>query len=193
MFEPLDPSFIGRLKKGDQQAIAEWYDTAAPGLLSVCMRYSSTTYEAEDLLHDGLMKVLNKIHTFQYRNPGGFEAWVKRVLVNTALNYLRSEGKKIAQNFDIFTIGETMELDEENEEFPRDIDPDLIIQWIRELPDGYRTVLNLYVFESYSHKEISEVLGVSESTSKSQLFKARAMLRKRAASALILKGGAYNG
>jgi RNA polymerase sigma-70 factor (ECF subfamily) len=179
MRKTFDSSFIERLKKGDQQAIAHWYDQSAPVLLGVCMRYCQSTQDAEDLLHNGLLKVLGVISSFKYQGPGGFEAWVKRIMVNTALTQLREQAKKTAVRFDDarFSVSED---EDDSEELPPRPDPEELVEWIRELPLGYRTVLNMYVFEGYSHREIAAELNISDNTSKSQLSKARAMLRRKA-------------
>ncbi len=179
MQKTFEPSFIDRLKKGDQKAIALWYDQAAPVLLGVCMRYSQSKQDAEDLLHNGMLKVLAGLNSFAYQGPGRFEAWVKRIVVNTALNQLREEAKKSDVRFDD-TRYSVAEDEDDSEELPPRPDPEALIEWIRELPIGYRTVLNLYVFEGYAHKEIAAELNISENTSKSQLSKARAFLRKKA-------------
>lgn len=179
MHKPFDSSFIKLLKKGDQQAIANWYDQSAPALLGVCMRYCQSMQDAEDLLHNGLLKVLGVISSFKYQGPGGFEAWVKRILINTALNQIRAEAKNRNVRFNEAEVVDYI-ADEDENSFPA-LEPEELISWIRELPLGYRTVLNLYVFEGFTHKEIAKELNVAENTSKSQLSKARNMLRKRAA------------
>ena len=179
MHKPFDSSFIKLLKKGDQQAIAHWYDQSAPALLGVCMRYCQSMQDAEDLLHNGLLKVLGVISSFKYQGPGGFEAWVKRILINTALNQIRAEAKNRNDRFNEAEVVDYI-ADEDENSFPA-LEPEELISWIRELPLGYRTVLNLYVFEGFTHKEIAKELNVAENTSKSQLSKARNMLRKRAA------------
>jgi len=190
MQKTLEPSFIKRLKKGDQKAIALWYDQSAPLLMGLCMRYSRCTQDAEDLLHNGMLKVLAALDSFTYQGPGRFEAWVKRIVVNTALNQLREEAKKTNIRFDDNRVSD-FETEEDDDEMLPIPEPEELINWIRELPLGYSTVLNMYVFEGYSHKEIALELNISENTSKSQLSKARAMLRRKAfveLSELIRKG-----
>lgn len=179
MQKTFEPSFIKRLKQGDQKAIALWYDQSAPALMGLCMRYSRCAQDAEDLLHNGMLKVLTALDSFTYQGPGRFEAWVKRIVVNAALNQLREEAKKMAVRFDDDWVS-AAEDEGDNEELPPRPDPEELIEWIRELPLGYRTVLNMYVFEGYSHMEIARELKISENTSKSQLSKARAMLRRKA-------------
>ncbi len=166
----------------DAGAIEALYDSYAPSLLSVCFRYSGNRDDAEDILHDGFIKIIQKIHTFKLRSDGSLEAWMRRIMVNTALNFLRSRQKE--KNFiDIDPILDKIDLHDEEEADPEaiylSIDREQIMQLICELPAGYRTVFNLFVFEQYGHREIAEMLACSENTSKSQLSKARALLRKK--------------
>lgn len=178
MEEPLLKKAIAR----DAGAIEALYDHYAPSLLSVCFRYCGNREDAEDILHDGFIKIIQKIHTFKMRKDGSLEAWMRRIMVNTALNFLRDRMKE--KNFvDIDPILEKLNhYDEEKideEEKYLNMGQEKIMNLICELPAGYRTVFNLYVFEEYGHKEIAELLQFSENTSKSQLSKARAMLRKK--------------
>jgi RNA polymerase sigma-70 factor (ECF subfamily) len=166
----------------DPGAIEALYDQYAPALLSVCFRYCGNRDDAEDILHDGFIKIIQNINTFQIRSDGSMEAWMRRIMVNTSLNFIRKRQKE--KNFvDIDPILEKIEPSDEDDFDPEEIylkiDKDKILAIIGELPMGYRTVFNLYVFEQYGHKEISKLLGCSENTSKSQLSKARAVLRKK--------------
>jgi RNA polymerase sigma-70 factor, ECF subfamily len=163
-------------------AIEALYDQYAPILLSVCFRYCGNRDDAEDILHDGFIKIIQKIETFKIRSEGSLEAWMRRIMVNTALNFLRSRMKE--KSFvDIDPILDKIDFHDEEDTDPEEIylriDREKIMALICELSAGYRTVFNLYVFEQYGHKEIAELLGCSENTSKSQLFKARALLRKK--------------
>jgi RNA polymerase sigma-70 factor (ECF subfamily) len=176
----LEENLIRRAVRRDQSAIETLYDTYAPKLLAVAMRYCGNREDAEDILHDAFIKIIKNIHT--YKETGSFEAWMKRIVVNTALNHLRNSMKS-QQNLQIDPIIDHLNIPEEE-------DPDFmapllqlgqnaIMQLICDLPIGYRTVFNLYVFEGYGHKEIASQLGFNENTSKSQLSKARAWLRKK--------------
>jgi len=171
----------------DIGAIEALYDCYAPSLLSVCFRYCGNRDDAEDILHDGFIKIIQKIQTFKIRSDGSLEAWMRRIIVNTSLNFLRDRNK--GKNFlDIAPILDKIDFQDEDEadpeEFYYQVDREKILELICELPSGYRSVFNLYVFESYSHKEIAKALNCSESTSKSQLFKARALLKKNLQSVL---------
>lgn len=182
MQKPFEPSFIELLKRGDQHVVTEWYDCSAPAMLGLCMRYAHSTPDAEDLLHNGMLKVLSGLTDFTYQGPGRFEAWMKRIMVNTALNHLRAESRNKNIRFDEDLHGDYLaDIQDDEEELLPVPNPEELIEWIRELPIGYRTVINLYVFEGYTHKEIAAELNISENTSKSQLSKARTYLRKRAA------------
>lgn len=166
----------------DTRAIEALYDHYAPTLLSVCFRYSGNLNDAEDILHDGFIKIIQNIHTFKVRSTGSLEAWMRRIIVNTALNFIRGRMKE--KNFvDIDPILDKIDLQDEEDTGPENIyhqvDREKIMELIGELPTGYRTVFNLYVFEQYGHREIAEFLGCSENTSKSQLSKGRALLRKK--------------
>jgi RNA polymerase sigma-70 factor (ECF subfamily) len=169
-------------KSIDQAEIGVLYDRHAPWLLAVCLRYTGNRQDAEDVLHDGFMKILRSIDSFEEKNTGSLEAWMRRIMVNTALNHIRDHGKeKMFVDLEPVLKPEQLpdEVQEDNNFGGLDLTRDQLMEMICELPDGYRTVFNLYVMEDYSHKEIAEFLQCSENTSKSQLFKARNLLRKR--------------
>jgi RNA polymerase sigma-70 factor, ECF subfamily len=161
----------------------ELYEKYAPGFLGICLRYCADIKDAEDVLHDGFLKIMKSRSTFQPRTNGSFEGWMKRIIVNTALNFIRDH--RMEKKFlSVDSVGsEYMGTEEERqenwfEELAGRVEPERVMAMIGALPVGYRTVFNMYVFESFTHKEIAEVLNCSENTSKSQLSKARAMLRK---------------
>jgi RNA polymerase sigma-70 factor (ECF subfamily) len=180
MVETLRQDWTERLKKGDKLALEEFYDTYSPVLLAICMRYTAIREDAEDVMHESLIKILKGLEKFNPRFSGSFEVWIRRITVNTSINFLREKMKAQKLNSQA-TYDEIIVEDEGNDQFslPEQLEPVTVIQLIGDLPDGYRTVLNLYVFENYSHKEIAAELGISENTSKSQLSKARALLRKK--------------
>jgi len=178
----VEEALIKKAVNRDAGAIEALYDNYAPGLLTVCFRYCGNRNDAEDVLHDGFIKIIQHIHTFKIRSDGTIEAWMRRIMVNTALNFLR---KRLKEKYfvDIDPILDKIDPYQEEiadpEEIYLQVDRERIMQIICDLPAGYRTVFNLYVFEQYGHKEIAELLGCSENTSKSQLSKARALLRKK--------------
>lgn len=177
-----ETALIQEVKKKNRKALEELHNRYAPLLLGLSIRYCGNRSDAEDVLHDAFIKILSGIDSFIERPNSSFEGWLKRITVNTALNFIRG---KLKTNF---MVGLNPLIEEIQEELPVD-DPivtlgehltrDMVMQMLCEMPDGYRTVFNLYVFEAYSHKEIATELNCSENTSKSQLFKARAILRKK--------------
>ena len=177
-----DLALIKDVLNNRSKALETLYDRYAPALLSLCFRYAGNMQDAEDILHDGFIKVIRNLSSFEPRPDSSLEAWMKKIMTNTALNFLRDHAKERKQ-VDIDRIGERMIFsDDDPVEFDLahlPVSQDQILQFIAELPAGYRTVFNLYVFEEYSHKEIGERLNCSENTSKSQLSKARALLRAR--------------
>ena len=183
MEENLRQNLVTRLKKGDKQALAEFYDIYSPVLLGICMRYTAIREDAEDVMHESLIKILKGLEKFNPQFSGSFEVWMRRIAVNTSLNFLREKMKAQKLNGWELHDNKSYEDEDQNESpgIPQQLEPEAVIRLVGDLPYGYRTVLNLYVFENYSHKEIATELGISENTSKSQLSKARAFLRKKVA------------
>jgi RNA polymerase sigma-70 factor (ECF subfamily) len=174
-----DEAMIRDILHNREKALEKLYDRYAPSLLSLCYRYAGNMQDAEDILHDGFIKVIKSLADFKPRPDGSLEAWMKRIMINAALNFLRDHARE-KKEVDLDAIQERLQVQEENTDFDLahlPVTQDQILRLIGELPDGYRTVFNLYVFEDYSHKEICRQLNCSESTSKSQLSKARAVLR----------------
>lgn len=176
---------IKDLKRGDQKALGKLYDSYAPGLLSITLRYCGNRQDAEDVLHDGFIKIINNIQRFKSRKSGSFEGWMKIIMVNTALNFLRdrSKDKKMMDLPPNETVSEE-EVEDDWNGIIRLLGKDRIMEMICELAPGYRAVFNLYVFEDYTHKEIAESLQCSENTSKTQLRKARGILKAKIESAV---------
>ncbi len=151
----------------------ELYRRFSPKMYAVCLRYANNSNDAQDLLQEGFIKVYRNLHRF--RAEGSFEGWMRRVFVNTSIEHYRKKSAQLAtvsekeentiEDADITALDSLAEKD--------------IIAIIQELSPGYRTVFNLYVVEGYSHKEIGEMLGISEGTSKSQLARAKAILQKK--------------
>lgn len=153
---------------GDGKAQRAFYEKYSGKFLGICCRYIKDRMAAEDIMVESIMRIFEKSSQFDFQ--GSYEGWSKRVVVNQALGYLRSQ--KMIQ-VDVETAPEVSEVENTHLEAE-----DLLIL-IQELPAGYRTVFNLYAIEGYSHSEISELLGISEGTSKSQLSRARAFLQER--------------
>src|SRR3954469_6822129 len=154
----------------DAAAQRELYNRYSPKMLAVCYRFGHNREDAEDMLQEGFIKVFSQIHTF--RNQGAFEGWVRRIIVHTCINNLK-KNKKFNESVDIIHAT-TLHVREDS--VPSIVQAKQVVECIRLLPIGYRTVLNLYAIEGYSHKEIAEVLDIEESTSRSQYTRAKQML-----------------
>jgi len=161
---------IIKCKKNDANAQSQIYKLYSSKLFSLCLKYSRNYSEAEDNLQDAFITVFNKIS--QYKGKGSFEGWMKRITINTALQRYRSVGV-----FDIINEDQiedvSINVDEDG------IDIDFLLGIIQELPNRYRLVFNLYVLDDYSHKEIAEMLNISIGTSKSNLARARIILKEK--------------
>jgi RNA polymerase sigma-70 factor (ECF subfamily) len=158
-------------KAGDRQMQELLYKQTAAKMLAVCMRYAKDRMEAEDVLQMGYIKIFQKIK--EYRGDGSFEGWIRRVMVNTAIESYR----KNLRSLNVVEIDEAYEQPSTGFDFGTLGMQDLM-KVIQKLADGYRMVFNMYVIEGYSHKEIGETLGISEGASKSQLSRARAILKE---------------
>ena len=151
------------------------YQHFAPPMLSLCMRYCRNREEAEDVLQEGFVKIFQKISTF--RQSGSLEGWVRRIMINQAINHLKAR-KLVFLDADPERIGARIPDEDGNDAKEELYSPEMMMRAIRDLPPGYKVVFNLYVFEGYSHKEIADVLNISENTSKSQLSRARGYVRR---------------
>ena len=156
--------------KNHAAAQKELYNRYSPKMLAVCYRFAHNREDAEDMLQDGFIKVFLQIHTFQ--SKGAFEGWIRRIIVHTCINHLK-KNKRFNESVDILQAS-AAQVREEN--IPSLMQAKQIVDCIRVLPMGYRTVLNLYAIEGYSHKEIAGMLEIEESTSRSQYTRARQML-----------------
>ena len=154
----------------DASAQRELYNRYSPKMLSVCYRFAQSREDAEDMLQEGFIKVFTQIHTFQ--NKGAFEGWIRRIIVHTFINFLKKY-KKFNENVDL-SYANYLQVREET--IPSIMQGKQVIECIRHLPVGYKTVLNLYAIEGFSHKEIGALLDIEESTSRSQYTRAKAML-----------------
>lgn len=164
-----------RCREGDNLARKELYELYAEKMLSLCIRYTNNIVVAHDLLHDGFLKVYSVISTFTYQGEGSLRAWLSRVFVNVVLEYLRKKDL-LRQSI---PMDEISDISAEQEPDIDHLSIDVLMEFIRELPPGYRTVFNLYVFEEWSHKEIADKLRIHEKSSASQLTRARKLLIKR--------------
>jgi RNA polymerase sigma-70 factor (ECF subfamily) len=139
-------------------------------MLGVCYRFARNREDAEDMMQEGFIKVFSQIH--QFRNQGALEGWIRRIIVHTCINVLK-KNKKFTDSVDLFHAN-SIYLNENN--IPSILQAKQVVECIRLLPVGYKTVLNLYAIEGYSHKEIAVILDIEESTSRSQYTRAKSML-----------------
>jgi RNA polymerase sigma factor (sigma-70 family) len=158
--------------QNDPIAQKELYQKYSTKMLSVCYRFAHNREDAEDMLQEGFVKVFSQIHTF--RAQGAFEGWVRRIMVHTCINHLK-RNKKFNESVDLIHASG---LQTREDAVPSIVQAKQVVECIRMLPIGYRTVLNLYALEGYSHKEIATVLDIEESTSRSQYTRARQMLEE---------------
>jgi len=160
---------------GDRKAQKLLYDRYSPTMLGICLRYCKTSDEAEDVMQDGFIKVFKYIESF--RKQGSFEGWIKRIMVNTALNYYHKSKKDTHKNIEDINENKILDTDDTPPKKLPFTQMEML-EAIRSLPEGYGVIFNLYVFEKYKHREIAEMLSISVNTSKSQLSKARTYLQK---------------
>ncbi|MEP7279613.1 MAG: sigma-70 family RNA polymerase sigma factor [Bacteroidota bacterium] len=165
-----EESILKDCLRNDAVAQKELYNRYSPKMLAVCYRFAHNREDAEDMLQEGFIKVFSQIHTF--RNQGAFEGWVRRIIVHTCINNLK-KNKKFNESVDLIHAT-AMQVREES--VPSIVQAKQVVECIRILPIGYRTVLNLYAIEGYSHREIGNMLDIEESTSRSQYTRAKQML-----------------
>lgn len=168
----LENQLINACINKDGRAQREMYEKYAPQMYAICLRYLRETSDAEDVLVSGFMKVFNKIHT--YSGEGSLAAWMRRIMINESLGYLR-RNKTMYLQVEIEAADRDPNLQLANDH----LQTEDLLNLVGELPLGYRTVFNLYAVEGYSHKEIAQKLGISENTSKSQLSRARRWLQQK--------------
>ena len=164
---------IKAAKKGNPTAQRYLYEQYKVAMFTVCLRYSRDRSEAEDILQEGFLTIFKDLH--QYTGKGKIGGWMRKVMVNTALQYLR-KWKKDWRHLDSQDYQDAFQ---SSDNVFHKLGLQELTRMIQQLPDGYKVVFNLFVIEGYSHKEIAELLGISENTSKTQLFKAKAALRKQ--------------
>jgi RNA polymerase sigma factor (sigma-70 family) len=158
--------------KNNAAAQEALYSRFSPRMLGVCYRFAKNREDAEDMLQEGFIKVFTQM--YQYRNEGALEGWIRRIVVHTCINNLK-KNKKFADSLDIIHAN-SMHINQEM--IPSIMQAKQVVECIRMLPIGYRTVLNLYAIEGFPHKEIAAMLDIEESTSRSQYTRAKAMLEE---------------
>lgn len=158
--------------KNNAAAQEALYSRFSPRMLGVCYRFAKNREDAEDMLQEGFIKVFTQMH--QYRNEGALEGWIRRIIVHTCINNLK-KNKKFSESLDIIHAN-SIHINEEM--IPSIMQAKQVVECIRMLPLGYRTVLNLYAVEGFPHKDIASMLDIEESTSRSQYTRAKAMLEE---------------
>ncbi len=172
-----ESQLITACKKQNRSAQKMLYEQFAPKMMAICLRYCGDRDTANDLLHDGFVKVFTQIKSF--KGKGSFEGWMRRIFVNICIENYRREKQKYTFIDSVANV-ESIEEETDIDDFEvNDISREDILQFISELPDGYRTVFNLIVFENMSHKEISAMLGISENASRSQYYRAKISLQRK--------------
>jgi RNA polymerase sigma factor (sigma-70 family) len=157
---------------GERAFQTKLYDLFAPKMLGVCLRYAKNREEAEEILHEGFLRVFTYINKF--KGAGSFEGWIRKIMVNCAL--LRYRNKSYLQP--VIRLDSSGYNAADATDIESNFDAKELLSLVQSLPPGYRVVFNLYVFDGYKHREIAEALGISEGTSKSNLSDARAFLQK---------------
>ncbi|MFN8699404.1 MAG: RNA polymerase sigma factor [Flavobacteriales bacterium] len=167
-----DHELVKKCLEGNREAQHALFRQFAGKMLTICARYTESREEAEDVLQEGFIKVFEKMNQWQGTGPLG--GWIRTVMVNTALTYIRSRKKwkdhtdlEVAEDLDAGDVDALSQMRTEE-----------ILDLIARMPSGYRTVFNLFAIEGYGHKEIADELGISENTSKTQFLKAKAWLKK---------------
>lgn len=168
-----EADLIERAKDGDARAQKAIYDRLSPKMFAICYRYMGDKESAEDILQDGFVSLFSKLDS--YSGVGSFEGWARRIFVNTALMSLRK--KDVLKNFEDVSVARSIISDEPSA--ISKINHSELLKMISGLPPGFRTVFNMYIIEGYSHQEIAKELGISETTSRSQLQRARMLLQSK--------------
>lgn len=161
-------------KEGDPNAQEELYRTYAPRVMTTCRRYEHPSFGASDILQETFITVYKRISTYD-PEKGSLEAWIKRIAINIALKLIRK--RKI--DYSDIEISEIDQVENESIQDVETIAEEIIMATIKDLPDGYRTVFNMYIIDGFTHAEIADYLQISVQTSKSQLFKAKREIRKK--------------
>lgn len=168
-----EQQLIEGCRKGNRLAQKELYDTYSRKMMGVCLRYVSDRETARDLLQDGFVKVFTSVDS--YNGSGSFEGWMRKIFVNCALEYLRkSDVLREATDLD-----NTAELIQPDNSVISDLSAAELMALVQDLPAGFRAVFNMFAIEGYSHKEISEMLNITESTSRSQFTRAKQLLQRK--------------
>lgn len=162
------------VKNGDPSALKMIYSRYIRVLTALCGRYIINDEDVKDVLQDSFVKIFGTISSFRYTGKGSLRAWMSRIVVNKSIDFLKERGRIIFTSLDGVS-DRSDDIDADTTDLPASV----IYGFIRELPDGYRTIFNLYVIEEKSHREIALMLNIKDSTSASQLYRAKQLLAKR--------------
>ena len=181
--------------KGDKQAMRKLYDLVAGSISSACCRYVANDDDAKDVAQDTFLSIITHIGDFEYRGKGSLRAWATRIAINKAVNFMRKQDKQLLSIKEELLSDKSLNAVEVESNLALqdlyDIAADQLHAFIRSLPDGYRTVFNLYAIDGKSHGEIAQLLGISESTSASQYHRAKVLLAKKITNYLSQKSTSY--
>ena len=173
--ETEEERWLRKALDGDNTAIEWIYRKHVRYLSALCSRYITEDEDIKDVLQESFIKIFTSLDSFEYRGEGSLKAWMAKITLNETLKFVRNNSRLPINSIDDkdtnIADGDSMETE--------DIPTDVLHRFIRELPDGYRTVFNLYVIDDKSHKEIAQLLGIKENTSASQLHKAKSMLAQK--------------
>ena len=164
------------IRKGDNRAMRHFYAQYGGLLAAACSRYVNNDDDVKDLMQDAMVNIIQNIDNFTYKGKGSLRAWATRIVVNQALNFVKSQ-KRFHDTFADKDLGNLSLADNEEPDIS-DVPAEVIHRLISQLPDGYRTVFNLFAIEGKSHKEIAALLGIKADTSASQFFRAKNILAK---------------
>ena len=165
------------IRKGDNRAMRHFYAQYGGLLAAACSRYVNNDDDVKDLMQDAMVNIIQNIDNFTYKGKGSLRAWATRIVVNQALNFVKSQ-KRFHDTFADKDLG-NLSLADNEEPYINDVPAEVIHRLISQLPDGYRTVFNLFAIEGKSHKEIAALLGIKADTSASQFFRAKNILAKQ--------------
>lgn len=173
--ENKEQALLQQIVRGNTMAMKKFYDTYSGYLTAVCSRYISNQEDVKDVLQESFIKIFKAVDRFEYKGAGSLKAWSSRIVVNEALKHIRESNKLNITNLPSWDLPDMA--DDREPDF-NDVPTSVILEMIRKLPLGYRTVFNLYVFEEKSHKEIASILDIAENTSASQLHRAKGLLMR---------------
>lgn len=168
-----EDELVKKCLKNNAKALREFYERYASKMYGICIRFARVNAEADDILQEGFIRVFANLKSFRFE--GSLEGWVKRIIVNTAINYLKKYTLRY-EEVDLNNLGDTEIV--EDETLAR-LSKDDLLKLVQELPEGKRVIFNLFAYEGYSHKEIANMLAITESTSKAQFFKAKKILQEK--------------